>query len=613
MILWMDTLKGLNAVQKVLLFGIVFFGVSLTSYAASTLSAKPTTVVLGVELPLSKKASDFIQKQQSNGAYFRNLHGTQDMPPGKISAEHEDVQSHTAIVTLSLKRKDGYVLHPKYTFSNGYAELIIDDTFYKPGLYTLIIETEYKNKSRTEIVEQEFAWNVLAMNADKDRYRIGESAAIHFGVLDEVGDIVCDAELSLTVTSPQGEKTTVTTDNNTIRTTGTCGVMEAGLIDPDYETTINFDEIGTHTLELSATSNGQTSVLSSSIDVEHEPSVVISRHAATRLWPFAASPMKVHVEFMQPFNGSIQDTMPSEFIIESSSPNAVIETNTETNETTITWSGSWLQNETATFEYTYDAPDISPEFYLMGPLTLHEEGKASIYEKRTWQIANDAIRESTTYDIEADVISSGGGELAQSNNYRLSDTIGEPGVGDSTSNNYSLDAGYRQTYGQFISLSCFTTLDLGSIPGIGQATGEANCTVITDLDGGYTLSWLVQTGSGGTSTGYMISELERTIPPYSPAVENTPETWFVAADSAEWGGRLKSGSTDTDVKWGTDSVSEKWLNVGTGSSVALVTRNSRTLPTGSIEQLQFRAEVGSAKIQAAGTYEVTIDLIMSNP
>jgi hypothetical protein len=93
----------------------------------------------------------------------------------------------------------------------------------------------------------------------------------------------------------------------------------------------------------------------------------------------------------------------------------------------------------------------------------------------------------------------------------------------------------------------------------------------------------------------MINQFEDKISPFSPAVANIPEAWSVAPSTAQWGGRLRSSSTDTDSKWGTDGASEKWLNVGSGSSVAIVSRSSRTATTGSTEQFQFRSEVGSTR------------------
>lgn len=84
-----------------------------------------------------------------------------------------------------------------------------------------------------------------------------------------------------------------------------------------------------------------------------------------------------------------------------------------------------------------------------------------------------------------------------------------------------------------------------------------------------------------------------------------PQAWSVATTESAFGARLRSSSTDTDAKWGTDGGSSKWLNVGDGS-MPLVTRSSRTSVSGSTEVIQFRAEIGSAMVQPAANYTSTV-------
>lgn len=213
--------------------------------------------------------------------------------------------------------------------------------------------------------------------------------------------------------------------------------------------------------------------------------------------------------------------------------------------------------------------------------------------------------------MPSDVQGAGGGEEAESTLYKLDDTIGEANIGPSRSATFDLNAGYRQTVSDaYIALTCDDTTDLGTLTPTGQKTGNVSCTVITDAEAGYSLAWIVATGSGGTNTGYLINEFENTIAPYHPSVSGTPETWSVANNDARWGGRLSSTSTDTDGKWGTDSSSEKFLNVGTGS-YTVVSRASRTSVSGSTELFQFRAEIGSMKVQPPGTYRATVTFTAS--
>lgn len=207
--------------------------------------------------------------------------------------------------------------------------------------------------------------------------------------------------------------------------------------------------------------------------------------------------------------------------------------------------------------------------------------------------------QSNTYRIPSDVQAVGGGDDAKSNNYMLIDTIGEPNIGDSESNNYGLNAGYRQTLETFISISGPATINLGTVTGTGQRTASGTFVVITDAPAGYSLAWQASAAtmnSGGD-----------TIAAFTPTTPNVPDTWSVNAADSEWGGRLRSSSTDTAAEWGTDNSTDKWLNVAT-SSRTIVTRNTRTTVAGSDQILQFRGEVGSSHIQPNGTYTVTVTL-----
>ena len=109
----------------------------------------------------------------------------------------------------------------------------------------------------------------------------------------------------------------------------------------------------------------------------------------------------------------------------------------------------------------------------------------------------------------------------------------------------------------------------------------------------------------------MISQFEEIIPRYYPTVADTPETWTVGASTSAWGARLSSESTDTAAEWGVDATSEKWLNVGTGSTRTIASRGSLTQTGGSIQILDIRAGIGASYLQPTGTYEVTIQLTAS--
>ena len=233
-------------------------------------------------------------------------------------------------------------------------------------------------------------------------------------------------------------------------------------------------------------------------------------------------------------------------------------------------------------------------FFLVGGLSLgcifFVTGIAEADESKT-----------DNFQIKTDVINSGGEDVSKSTNYLLSDSIGEAIIGATASNTTQLNSGYRQG-AESISLACSSDVNTGS-GASGIHTGSGTCTIHSES--GYNLGWAVLTGSGGTNTGSLISENNDTIPSYTPAVADTPETWAVAASAAEWGGRLSSRSSDTSVEWGTDGSSEKWLNIAT-SNRTIITRQDATPIDGSLAIVEFQVEIGASKLQTTGTYLTTV-------
>ncbi|HRH93748.1 MAG TPA: hypothetical protein PKV72_04440 [Candidatus Peribacteria bacterium] len=173
------------------------------------------------------------------------------------------------------------------------------------------------------------------------------------------------------------------------------------------------------------------------------------------------------------------------------------------------------------------------------------------------------------------------------------------------------------------SISCSTAVSIttatGATTGQYHGTGGtyAKCTVITTNSQGYTLRWLISTGSGGYGTGHLNSmnvtggQPDRILA-YKPATAGTPETFAAPntanpATTSRWAARVKSASTTTSgagKNWGTDGASEAWLNVGTGAQVSLVKRTTET--TGDTELIQFKAYIGSTSAQPSGVYRATV-------
>lgn len=106
------------------------------------------------------------------------------------------------------------------------------------------------------------------------------------------------------------------------------------------------------------------------------------------------------------------------------------------------------------------------------------------------QVSSAQVRSSANYQLERDSINAGGG-LSASSNYSSESTVGDIATGDSTSNNFRLQAGYQQLEEVNISLSVPTNIimtdSLGGITG-GESNGSTTVTVTTDSAGGYQLT-----------------------------------------------------------------------------------------------------------------------------
>ncbi len=278
------------------------------------------------------------------------------------------------VLTVNLTGPNGVVIkNVPFHFTVGSVVLVIDPLpAFRPGLYTVEVLVTNPLTGEVTSMYQQFAWGVLAMNSDKDRYVAGETASIDFGVLDNEGEIVCVADLTLDITAPDGSTDQLSTNDDSIETTGTCGLKEAGFIEPDFTTSVVFDQEGDYELVLTAdTPNGIRSI-TSTITVLADSDTTpfsIKRTGATRLWPFAASSMDIDVTFGSDTDGMVSERVPPGFVIVETEPEAEI---LELDDGTqfIRWTGNWDAGDTESFRYLYDAPDISPQFYLLGPVRI---------------------------------------------------------------------------------------------------------------------------------------------------------------------------------------------------------------------------------------------------
>jgi len=210
---------------------------------------------------------------------------------------------------------------------------------------------------------------------------------------------------------------------------------------------------------------------------------------------------------------------------------------------------------------------------------------------------------STNYEIKADSINIGGHQQT-SDNYRMSDTIGEISTGESTSANYKLKAGYQQMVSEsYLSISSPSDVLMSpSIPGLsgGTATGEAEWTVITDNPAGYSLT--IEASTSPAMQGQTQSD---SFVDYTEASSGIPDyDWSVADSTAEFGftpegndivQKFKDNGSDACNTGSNDSADKCWYHFSTSpESETICNSYSANHPSGTSTTIKFKAQLYNA-------------------
>ncbi|MCK4892216.1 MAG: hypothetical protein KAS78_06130, partial [Candidatus Pacebacteria bacterium] len=328
---------------------------------------------------------------------------------------------------------------------NGEVSLIIENRKkFKPGLYKLKLKIEKDGNIQT--MEYDFTWGVLVINVNKSIYLSGEEAYLQMGVLKDDGHTICDARLELRITNQElGIEALLSTENGTILYSGQCSGNNVTDI-PDYFAYYTTSEAGVYEMKLTNLDNGykimDTFEVRPSTSSGQDPSIPfdVERIGPSRIYPPADYNMVLKIKANQDFSGDIIETVPEGFKIVEADMMQIDTLNnsekisakqrldqhksasitTENGIKKITWNVEWQADENYELKYQFNAPNISPYIYLLGPLEIKERKieneKQGIIEKikdavesfisgnkhdindnlifreiRQWQIASDAL------------------------------------------------------------------------------------------------------------------------------------------------------------------------------------------------------------------------------
>ena len=275
---------------------------------------------------------------------------------------------------------------------------------FKPGKYSLHI-TLQTDTAMIE-TEQDFTWGVLVVNTNKSIYDSNDDVYLQMGVLNGEGHTLCTADLKMDITTPSGISNHFSTSDNTILKNKDCG--PDNVIDtPDYYAHfLNTEELGDYKIKLTATTANGIRVINDGFQVDSNALFEVERITSSRIQPIATYPVSLKITAQEDFSGTIIEHVPASFNISQSEKGIAYDSVSEINndpsnssrqEQIISWNLDMKKGETKILGYKYDAPDISPEIFLLGPLEFFSDksvvdptGKLPDFKEiRQWQIASD--------------------------------------------------------------------------------------------------------------------------------------------------------------------------------------------------------------------------------
>ncbi|MCK5510983.1 hypothetical protein KAI65_05605 [Candidatus Parcubacteria bacterium] len=288
----------------------------------------------------------------------------------------------------------------------------------KPGRYTIrfVIEDNSGKDMKIFELEQDFSWGVLAINTDKSIYTPFEDAYLQMAVLDDLGHTLCDAELELEITAPYGTVKNLSTLDGTIIKNPLC--KPDNVIDsPDYYAYYPITGAGIYRLRLSANTANGFKEIKDQFEVKDEVPYDIARTGPTRIYPQANYDMIFNIKANKDYFGDLIEYLPSKFKIVEQTVNIkridsaefvlynqslasgtspiVFSESIISEEKEARWQGIKLDSgDELEITYKFDAPNVSPEFYLLGRAKMND-----FSEGRFWQIASDLPDVSTSTGI----------------------------------------------------------------------------------------------------------------------------------------------------------------------------------------------------------------------
>lgn len=237
-----------------------------------------------------------------------------------------------------------------------------DKELLQPGTYTIELTVDEGGKIFTDGFE--FQWGLLALNPNKTEYALSESASIALGALSPSGNTLCDATLALYIVDPEQYISQVP-----VTPSGVCNGNNVVDV-PDYTASFVPTKVGTYEMyiERLGVDGGVLAHTHDTFKVVDNHAISIERVGPTRIYPPAQYPMQITVTSGGELTGVLTERVPADFTVYDT--DARIEE--RNGEKVLTWDLNLSAGESRTVSYSFDAPDISPFLYTVGPASISD-------------------------------------------------------------------------------------------------------------------------------------------------------------------------------------------------------------------------------------------------
>ncbi|HEV7424414.1 MAG TPA: hypothetical protein VGO21_04465, partial [Candidatus Paceibacterota bacterium] len=434
--------------------------------------------------------------------------------PKTETAHAADFSSEEKAISASVLDAEGNLTQIPVTVSTVLSEGIPQQQIkidkpkreFRPGRYTLKISMA--TSQATIISTQDFTWGVLAINMNKSVYEAGADAYIQMGVLNDEGRTLCNAELELSITGPDGSQNNFSTKNKSIIAAKECGPDNIIAV-PDYYTHFKIpSDSGAYHLTLTANTKNGTKSITDSFEVLEQTPFIVERTGPTRINPKSDYPMILRVVAQADWQGTITEKVPTDFeVLEPDIVTTYDKVETSNNTKIISWNVALSAGQEKTLGYNFKAPDVSPQFYLLGEAELKgSSNNSSFTELRNWQIASDATCTLTnaagsyTWDGVANVAQAGHGtatwtgcnggvgftpatgDTIQINSGLVLSVTGNASIAALTMNTPTVANGFTVNNGVLVTVSGALTFNtnataVNSLVTLGSGAGSGNLTV----------------------------------------------------------------------------------------------------------------------------------------